>query len=181
MAVLIEGISVVIRAEPIIQKYPGGWNAFVADCPNGTLCADGQLARIGFMDPEDARRFISSLISKGLAHMADGEAVDFVVVDQQRGLSATCEWAEVGSVPVPGHESEEVVACRLAGSDSRVLWTPDGWTYEESLSANFIRTEEASRSERLEFLRHEDGLDVYRDKETGREVYTGRPGGQTDD
>ena len=34
MSVLIEGISVVIKAESILDKYPGGWNSFKDDVPN---------------------------------------------------------------------------------------------------------------------------------------------------
>jgi hypothetical protein len=48
MAILVEGISVVIRAEAVIHRYPGGWERFRDDCPNDTLCADGELIRVGF-------------------------------------------------------------------------------------------------------------------------------------
>ena len=34
MAVLIEAISVVIKAEVIENRYPGGWSAFAASPPN---------------------------------------------------------------------------------------------------------------------------------------------------
>ena len=34
MAVLIEAISVVIKAEVIEKRYPGGWSAFAASPPN---------------------------------------------------------------------------------------------------------------------------------------------------
>lgn len=174
MAVLVEGISVIVRADSILQNYPGGWDAFVADSPTDTLCADGALVRLGFMDPRDAKQFVATLTAKGLTYVAEGAAVDLVIADQQRGLSASCEWAELGRVPAPGHESEAVVACRRVGSDTQALMTPDDWTYENSLSQHFGHTETESSSERLEFLRHEDGTDVYRDPETGEEVHVGR-------
>ena len=55
------------------------------------------------------------------------------------------------------------------------LVTPDGWTYEDSLSANpvFVKNEEVEG--KLKFLRHEEGIDVYLDLLTGKEVYVGRP------
>lgn len=177
MAVLVEGISVIFRVDAIEGKYPGGWEGFAKDCPNNSLCADGDLARVGFMSPKDTKRFVSSLASRGLTYLDDGEAVDLVVVDQQRGLAAPCDWTELGEVPAPGTESEHVVACRAAGSEEQLLMTPDGWTYEESLSANFTFTDTESVPDRLEFLRHEDGVDVYRDKETGEEVYVRRSSG----
>lgn len=174
MAVLIEGISVVIRAEEIVEKYTGGWDVFRSNCPNNSLCADGELVRVGFMTPTDAKKFVSDLTSRGLNYFDEGNAGDFVIADQQRGFAAPCEWAELGRVSVSGMETEQVVACRAAGSDSRTLVTPDGWTYEESLSADFGYVDAESASDRLEFLRHEEGVDVYRDTETGEEVYVGR-------
>jgi len=177
MAVLIEGISVIVRAGPIVREYKGGWEAFVADSPVDTLCADGELVRVGFMDPRDATQFVSTLTSKGLTHRADGEAVDLVIADQQRGLSGPCKWVELGRMPAPGAESESVVAGRLAGSDKDALMTPDDWHYEGSLSARFGHTETDTPSERLEFLRHEVGADIYRDPETGEEVVVDRAEG----
>jgi hypothetical protein len=176
MAVLVEGISVIVRAGAIVHKYDGGREAFIADCPDASLCADGELIRLGFMDPRDAQAFVAMLTERGLTDRADGEAVDLVIADQQRGLSVPCKWAELKSVPAPGRESEAVVACRLAGSDQDALMTPEGWAYEDSLSARFGQTETRSTSERLEFLRHEDGTDVYRDTETGEEVSVDRTG-----
>jgi len=46
MTVLVEGISVIIKREVIERKFPGGWQDFVKDVPNQTLCADDELARI---------------------------------------------------------------------------------------------------------------------------------------
>jgi len=70
MPVLIEGISVVVRASAILSKYAGGWPAFEALVPNRTLCADGELARVGFMVPEDARAFAERLAQGGLVGVA---------------------------------------------------------------------------------------------------------------
>jgi hypothetical protein len=52
--------------------------------------------------------------------------------------------------------------------------TPGGWVFEESLSAkfNFVSNEEFSQ--RLKFLRSENGSDVFLDLESGKEVYSGR-------
>jgi hypothetical protein len=54
------------------------------------------------------------------------------------------------------------------------IFVPDGWLYEKSLSAKhrFVEAEELSKS--LQFVRSETGVDVYRDRETGRELYIGR-------
>ena len=48
MAVLIEAISVIVRTESIREKFDGECHAFMAKCPNKTLCADSALVRDSF-------------------------------------------------------------------------------------------------------------------------------------
>ena len=49
--------------------------------------------------------------------------------------------------------------------DSKVtkLVTPEGWVYENSLSAKFQFVEFGHVPEFMDFLRHENDLDVYQD------------------
>jgi hypothetical protein len=70
--------------------------------------------------------------------------------------------------------SGKVAACRLAGSQSTQIFTPDGWKYEGSLSASHGFVPNESIKKDLEYLRTENGIDVYLDKTSGREVYVGR-------
>lgn len=84
MAVLVEAISVIARADSIAEKFPGGWERFRGESPNNTLCADGELVRIGFMAPHDVKPFIGHLTTRGLTYLSDGIAHDIVVADQQR-------------------------------------------------------------------------------------------------
>ena len=73
MTVLVEGISVVVRASAL-DRYPGGWSAFKAAVPNQTLCADGELIRVGFMHPADVQAYVSELEQLGLRYLVDGSA-----------------------------------------------------------------------------------------------------------
>jgi hypothetical protein len=57
----------------------GGVKAFTAEVPNGSLCADGELARVGFMTPDDARGYVKHLEPRGLKYLEDRNAVDIVV------------------------------------------------------------------------------------------------------
>src|SRR5687768_15123906 len=98
MAVLVEGISVIILRARLESLYPGGWAAFVANCPNATLCADTWLARVGFMTPADVESFVERLAAAGLVFVRDGVAVDIAVVDQVGGTTVSCPWLEVGTV-----------------------------------------------------------------------------------
>jgi hypothetical protein len=174
MAVLIEGISVVLKADAVLTKYPGGWERFVADCPNQTLCADGELVRVGFMTPHDTKAFVEALARSGFVYLRDGACHDLVVVDQQHGFAVPCDWAEFGRVDWHGDANKKVGACRAVNSQRQELVTPDGWAYDGSLSSKFMFVETGWVPEFMDFLRHENGLDVYRDLRTGKEVYVGR-------
>ena len=172
MAVLIEAISVVVRVDAILRALDN-WEAFKALAPNRTLCADSELCRVGFMDPRDVERFIQVLEARDLVFQRDGRAIDIVVVDQLRGPTTRCDWVEFGHVP---HESGtgRIACCRLNGSTLNHVAMPDGWVYEESLSSShgFVPSEHVESS--LRFLRHEDGLDVYRSPLSDQEVYVAR-------
>ena len=176
MAILIEAISVVIKRTVIDDKFPGGWKAFVNDCPNKTLCADSALARVGFMSPVDVESYVKHLEENGFVYLQDNTAIDLVVADQQRGLSAKSTWVEFSHVNLDGDASKRVAGCQIIDGVDEPLLTPDGWEYEGSLSQTFgfAPTEHVDKS--LEFLRHENGTDVYFNKLTGKEVYLGRTG-----
>ncbi len=176
MAVLIEAISVLIKRAAIDEKFPGGWEAFVEDVPNQTLCADSTLARVGFMSPVDVESYIKSLEKKRFVYLRDGKADDLVVVDQQRGFAATCNWAELRHGTLDGDSSKRVAGCQSTGGANDPLITPDGWKYDGSLSQTFafVPTEHMDKS--LKFLKHENGLDVYYNILTEKEVYIGRTG-----
>jgi hypothetical protein len=175
MAVLIEAISVVIRADSLLNAFNDEWKEFVAIVPNQTLCADTELARVGFMTPNDVELFIKKLEMFGLTYLENDKCVDIAVVDQLRGPTMECDWLEFshGDLSEQGHR---VAGCSLLNSEITKLFTPDGWEHENSLSCSygFVPTEHIEKG--LKFLRHEDGNDVYLNPTTGEEVYVGRTG-----
>ena len=61
MAVLCEAISVVVRRDSIDIYFKGGWVKFQENVPNSTICSDGELVRIGFMDPDSVQKYIEFL------------------------------------------------------------------------------------------------------------------------
>ena len=173
MAVLIEAISVVLRRTAIERAFPGGWSRFIDYVPNDTLCADGELARVGFMSPSDVKRFIDSLEQMGLQYIRDGVAVDLVVVDQQRGPSVPCEWLEYGHLSID-EAKNRVAASRDTASSNDELATPNGWTFSGSLSEKFTFVPSQDMHKKLRFLRKEGNLDVYLNLDNGKEVFLGR-------
>jgi hypothetical protein len=112
MAVLVEGISVIIKAEAIIACYPGGWEAFEATAPNSTLYAENELMRIGFMTPDDTLAFVESLTAYGIEYVKNVKAMDIVVADQQRRFAVPCDWAEYGSINLGNDPKKKVSVYR---------------------------------------------------------------------
>jgi hypothetical protein len=49
--------------------------------------------------------------------------------------------------------------------------TPNGWTFNGSIAERSTFVETGRIPEHLNYLRTEDGLDVYRDLSTGKEVF----------
>jgi hypothetical protein len=174
MAVLAEGISVVIRADRLLAAFESDWGAFKAIVPNKTLCADDELVRVGFMVPVDVKAFVDGLAARGLTYVADGAAQDLVVVDQMRGPLVRCDWVEFGQIRLGGDPKQRVAACRLVGSTQSVVITPEGWSFEKSVSSSFgfVPNEQGEKS--LTFLRYQDGMEVYHNRLTGKEVFSGR-------
>ena len=169
MAVLAEGISVVVRVESIARLLNDDWSKFVEIVPNQTLCSDNELARVGFMHPKDVEAFVGTLERRGFRYRGSGgAAMDLVVVEQQRGPAVACDWLEWGRIPM-GPDGGSVSACRLTGSQEGQVFTPEGWTF------GFQATEDSEQ--RYRYLRTENGIDVYYDTATGREVYAGRTEG----
>ncbi len=169
MGVLIEAISVVIRKETLESKYRGGFLQYRQDCPNASLCADDYLVRVGFMSPADVGRFISELEHHNFVFQRKGKCIDIAVVDQLKGFTVSCDWLSFCRHP------KGFVYCSLNETDpDDPVAVPDGWIFESSISSNFKFLPSEEVETKLQFLRHENGLDVCLDLETGEEVYSGR-------
>jgi hypothetical protein len=173
MAVLVEGISVIIRADSLLNKYSGGWEQFERTAPNNTLCADGEIAAVAFMTPLDVEQFTQKLQELGLEYMRDGEAIDIAVADQLHGILSKCSWLEFGRVPANGTD-QRVAACRLAGGKSKEFVTPPDWTFAKSLSANSTFVPNERVKDEMRYLRREGAVDVYLCVATGKEMFVGR-------
>jgi hypothetical protein len=134
---------------------------------------DDEVARVGFMDPNDAEAFIAGLERSGLVFLRDGLSQDIAFAVQNDGITVPCDWLDYGAVDIkPG---ETVAAVWLKGSPAGQVFCPQGWTYEKSLSRQFAVVPPAQVDKSLKFLRHQDGLDVYWNVLTETEVFIGRP------
>ena len=159
MAVLCEAISVVIRRDSINTYYRGGWDKFFEAIPNQTFCTDGELIRIGFLNPNEVKLFVDAIVDSGLQFQADKKILglftksrkinDIIIVDQHQGPLAPCSWVEFGKFEV-GNIKTKVSMCwlfegkRIASGlhfidKSMELATPEGWTPEDSSGLKFIK------------------------------------------
>jgi hypothetical protein len=145
MAVLVEGISVLIRRDSIQNKLSGGDARFRLLIPNSTFCEDDQLARVGFLNPADVESFVDELENAELTFMENGRSVDIVICDQQRGLTTECNWLEFARLSMEDgkvsavwiFEGERIAAGLHMQSKSMELATPVGWRFKDSLSEKF--------------------------------------------
>jgi hypothetical protein len=172
MAVLVEATSVIVRVQTIYERYDGGWTMFAKNAPNRTLCSDNEVARIGFMSPDDCRTFVDHLNHIGMTFLPDRQSQDIVVADQLRGFTCPCDWADFGRVEI--RKGQRVSAVRLKDSANRQVFCPNDWHYEGSLSQQFGFVPAGKEQQSLWFLRHEQGLDVYLNMTTGSEVCIAR-------
>ena len=173
MAVLVEGISVIVKVDAIETTYPGGWAAYRDDCPNATLCSDNELARIGFMGPDDVKHFIDKLERMGLRHLVDGKAKDIVVVDQMVGPCSPCDWVEWGHLGID-KDLHTVAACRLKQSEETKVFLPEGWRYEESLTAQFHFIPGEKLDSQLKLIGTKGNVQEYYDPLTGKRLFRGK-------
>ena len=145
MAVLVEGISVLVRKDSIEKKAAGGEARFRLLIPNATYCDDGQLARVGFLSPAEVGTFIDELEEVGLSLAEEGKFVDIAVCDQQRGPTMECDWLEFAHLPMEGgkvgaawiFEGKRIAYGVHMSSAKMTLATPPGWQFEGSLSDKF--------------------------------------------
>jgi len=170
MSVLVEAFSVVLKHETVANRFCGGMKRFAALVPNTTFCTDQELVRVGFMSPDDVGKFIELLGTHGIRYVVDGVAQDVIVIDQQQGPLVPCNWINAFYFDIEDDPDRRVVACMLADGKERRLSVPHGWQHPGQFG--IVRTENSD--EDLEFLRHENGLDVFFNRRTGKEVYVGR-------
>lgn len=180
MAVLVEGISTIIRKEAININVKGGWNRFLNLVPNQTLCFDDQLARVGFMSPFDVEKFARRLQDVGLELLENDEFIDFAIVDQRIGPTRACKWLEFSHITF-FNPAMTVAICefisdsgRQAKNHSINVAFPENWDYERSLSRECKFYQVKEMQNKLKFLRSEKGGDIYMDLKTGEELFIER-------
>lgn len=144
MAVLCEGLSVVVRRPAVTTRFRGGMSAFMDQVPYPqTLCMDEHLIRVGFLAARAVKAYTELLVQHGLLCVVDDQFVDVAVVDMQAGVTLSCRWLRydripyqegLGRLPVCWYVPGGIAA---AAADAAQLVCPAGWEYAGSLSESF--------------------------------------------
>jgi hypothetical protein len=164
MAIVLDGWGVVARRSTVEAKLPGGFAGWFDVAPNRMTCADRDLCFVAFMVPEDAHSFVFKLDSLGLAAERNGAFRDVALVGKDGVWQHMCPWLRIGTYG-------GVNAVWMHGVDADPLVVPVAW--RPNAIINFS-DEESER--RLEFLRRDGNVEVFLDKETGKEMYRARTG-----
>ena len=164
MPVLLEGTAVVIRNDALERCLDGGALDFPSIAPNAMSFGDGDLSQASFMSSRDAELFRDKLVLMGLS--SDENSPDVVLVDaHQQSMTPPCDWLQL--MEYKGN----LIAC-LVGNESDVVVAPDSWDPDAGPSLQHMSAEEVEN--RLEFVRRDQRVDVYRDRESGQLLYSAR-------
>jgi hypothetical protein len=147
MTVLIEGLSVVMRNSALDEKFPGGSKRVQDGLRDDTICFDEDLTGIHLSSSDEVGAFVRCCESAGLIFLANGVAVDMVVVDQRTGPTTDCDWIQYSRVPFNDSQSDgHIAVCWLGygrnqhGTGTAVpglkfnVAMPVGWSFLGSLS-----------------------------------------------
>jgi hypothetical protein len=147
MAVLVEGVCLLLRCEAVARLYPGGVNALAEACTAEAVCADDDLMALTFDDSDAAEDYLAELEEYGFRHLVNDMAMDAVLADPHLGPVSPCGWAEYGQATVDSDPSKRVALCAMPGTDLEALCVPKGWRFRGSRSEELALGVESTEDE----------------------------------
>ena len=171
MAILIEGVTVVVPVVSLHTRFPGGLSAFEQQAPNATYRSDGIVAGISFMVLADAWVFVRTLVGHGFVDPSATRSSDVAVVDQQAGFLAPCDWLnmDITTCNLPDGSPFPAVIVWMGATRPTTFAAPDGWS-----PRTMVRIADDDLEKNYELVkvdRHPEGrgaVVAYRHRETGR-------------
>jgi hypothetical protein len=130
MAILIEGVTVVVPIASLHARFPGGLSAFEQQAPNATYRSDGIVAGISFMVLADAWVFVRTLVRHGFVDPSATRSSDVAVVEQQDGFLAPCDWLnmDLTTCNLPDGSPFPAVIAWMGATRPTTFAAPDGWS-----------------------------------------------------
>ena len=84
MAVVVDGICVIVRNRTLAQIFPGGVEAYTREVARATYCADDSINRVAFRTKAEAHDHVSRLVSASLSGPSSASP-DVVIATGSRG------------------------------------------------------------------------------------------------
>ena len=160
MAVTIEGFCVVVKKDRIAPLF----DAEKLVPPNGMFLADDDIWRCGFMAESDAQKFMTKLGTLEL-NVTTGPDSDAVIVSEfNQDIHPYCEWLETAGW-------EKAIIAWKSGTEPEKVVMMEG--FDPAIGSGLSFHDPDSMDD-LEFLRLEENVEVFLNKETGKEVFIGR-------
>lgn len=160
MAIAIEGATVVVRIDSATELVEGGVKTLTDIAPNSMALADEHLWRCPFMVDAEAEKFLGRLVQVGL-NSTPGPNPDAVIVNEfDLEISPYCEWLKVARI-------QKAVIAWLDGTTPTSVMAREGWSFEEGSGLQRHSEDDPD----LEFLRRENGIEVYFDNKSQKEIY----------
>ena len=163
MPVLLQGSCVVILNSAIERCIDNGVAGFRDFAPNGRAYSDDFLSQCSFMNGEDAEEFQQQLVIRGVVVEDAREMV--LIEGANRDQPLACEWLQL--FEYKGH-----LIGRHREDTTTTIIAHEGFDLEKEPEIRHYSAEEIA--EKLEFVRREGNIEVYRHKETGEELFVGR-------
>lgn len=150
MAVLVEGLSVVVRNEALDVKFQGGSHRFQDGLSNESICFDNELTCVHLHSPAEVEGFVGWCESMGLTFARNGQCMDIVVVDQRNGPTLKCDWIAHSVLEIDDGQSKcKARVCWISSQSPTSFGTmvpslqfdiamPPGWRVTGSLSAKHV-------------------------------------------
>ena len=162
--ILLECTSVVINNIALERCLENGIEDFRAIAPNSKAYSDEFISQCSFMEHADAIDFVKQLQLRGV--VVEPEGIEVVVVFcAEPKLPGNCDWLQL-------HQYNEHILGRHPQDNTETLIAPQGFSLDGESDVKHYTREEVE--EKLEFVRRDGHVDVYRDKATGQELYVGR-------
>lgn len=167
LSVLVEAFTLVIRRPSLERTYPGGVEAFLhylSKLPNPPRFAcnsDPLLVNVSFEHIDHLIEVTDHLEANSLLEEADGEAADYVYLDQREGPVLPCSWLTWERF------TETVTVAWVAGAEPGALAAPADWVPSD---APPVSDGEPNILDRFLPLATGNGSEILLDLETGSEV-----------
>ena len=169
MAVLIERATLVVPVAKLEERHPGSTKELSRIVGSRRFCCDDSIAAVAFGTHDgDLASPVSRLLRRaGLAGPRLGYWKDIAVIyEKTASPTLPCDWLHIGRT------KDGVVFATVDPDDLAPfeIMVPTNWSLESFLSRKITHVPLDQRDAKFEFVGSDDRADIYRDRESGKEI-----------